>query len=240
VEQRMLQWFKKLAVLVSLGFITSVGDAYSATATGPTVVFLGDDAFTGKGLAPTEKSFAKLLDSSVGTTNGSLNIRLINLSREGETAESLVGRINEILSYQPAIVVMGVGLNDALAQTGTDVAYGNLETVLNALYGAKVNVLLLGIKAPSSLPDDYELAFNRIYADLASRYQVYFIPNIMDGIFTSRQFSQNDGIMPNAAGAKRMFGVFMNMFRTMLGDYTGLVEFCRVNPTNPSCQTIVH
>lgn len=236
----MLQWYKKLAVLVCVCIVGGVGEVYAVTQVGPTVVFLGDDAFVGKGLAPTEKGFSTLLESSVGARNGSLNVRLINLSREGETAESLSARINEILSYQPAIVVMGVGLNDALAQTGTDVAYGNLETVLNALYGAKVNVLLLGIKAPSSLPDDYELAFNRIYADLASRYQVYFIPNIMDGIFTSQQFSQDDGVMPNAAGAKKMFGVFINMFRTMLEDYTRLVEFCRTNPTNPSCQTIVH
>lgn len=198
----------------------------------PVVVVLGDDALMGKGLGPAEDGFVQTLEKNAGAA------KLINLSREGETAESLVGRVNEVLSYRPNIVILGAGLNDALAQTEPDVTYGNLESILNALYSARVNVLLLGVKAPSTLPDEYELRFNRIYSDLALRYQAYFIPNLMDGVYLNQVYSQMDGVLPNAKGVKMMYARFAPLYRTMLGDFVALSKYCKVNPTNAKCNTI--
>lgn len=199
----------------------------------PTVVILGDELLMGKGLNPAEDGFVQLLEKYVKSSS-----KLVNLSREGEKAESLVGRVNEVLSYKPNIVVLSVGVNDALAQIEPDVVFGNLESVLNALYGARVNVLLLGIKAPPSLSDDYELRFNRIYSDLAMRYQTYFLPNLMDDIYDNQKLSQLGGVLPNADGVKLMYERFSPVYKMMLGDFIALTKYCRVNSTHAKCNTI--
>ena len=232
-------WLRKIIQLsvigvVVLGGVMSVAHAAREL---PTVVVVGDDTFIGTGLAKNEQNFMQIL-AAKAHGNQNFSSKIVDLSRAGETADSVVSRVNEILSYRPAIVVLGVGLNDAVNQIEPDVVFGNLESVLNALYNSQVNVLLLGIKAPSSLPDDYELRFNRIYADLASRYQVYLIPNLMDGIFFDPRYSQNDGILPSAKGVEKMFDSFTPVYVSMLRDFKGLADLCRRNPENPSCSLI--
>jgi acyl-CoA thioesterase I len=231
-----MSWLRKtmLFCAVSVSVYGGMVHAVYAARALPVVALVGDDVVVGTGLPKGQPSFAQAFADKTKLDRMSPST-LVNISRAGETAETLVSRINEILSYRPSIVVINVGLNDALAQVDPDVIYGNLETVLNALYSSHVNILLLGVNAPSTLPDDYELKFNRIYTELASRYQIYFIPNIMDGIFFDKTNSQDSGLLPSAAGVTKIVNTVFELYRSMIKDYYTLAALCEKNPTHASC-----
>jgi acyl-CoA thioesterase I len=56
------------------------------------------------------------------------------------------------------------------------------------------------MKLPPNYGADYTKTFQSMYADLAKRYDVQFIPFFLDGMAAKAEYNQADGIHPTGAG----------------------------------------
>ena len=61
-------------------------------------------------------------------------------------------------------------------------------------------VLILGMKAPPNLGDDYRAKFDSIYVRLAAEYKTALYAFYLDGVAGQRELNQSDGIHPNDKG----------------------------------------
>ncbi len=59
-----------------------------------------------------------------------------------------------------------------------------------------VAVLLVGMVLPPNYGRRYITAFENIFTDLAELHQIPFVPFLLDGIATTRDLVQRDGIHP--------------------------------------------
>lgn len=184
------------------------------------VVFFGDSILSGYGLAnPENKIFniiVSTLDRDYYVDRGVL---LKDMSHDGETSASAVKRIKYVIELKPDIVVLSIGMNDALYGTDPDILYNNLEIVLLELSRAGIYVMLTGMQATTKHGYDYLSKFNTVYAKLAHKYPVVFLPNLMQGVSGNRLYLQHDGFYPNQDGAKIIANSLMLRLTDMFKHY---------------------
>jgi len=63
-------------------------------------------------------------------------------------------------------------------------------------------VLLCAMEALPFNGWQYTIAFHRMYEDLAAKYEVPLIPFVMNGVLGNPDLISDDGVHPNAAGAR--------------------------------------
>ena len=78
----------------------------------------------------------------------------------------------------------------------------NLAAVLDRAKARGIPVILAGMEAPPNNGVDYTTAFRNVYTDLAKRYEVRFIPFLLQGVAGDASLNQADGIHPNVRGAE--------------------------------------
>ena len=78
----------------------------------------------------------------------------------------------------------------------------NLEAIVRTLDRRGIPVLLTGMMAPRNLGKDYGTRFDRIYPDLAKRYNASLDPFFLDGVISRPELLLGDGIHPNAKGVQ--------------------------------------
>jgi acyl-CoA thioesterase-1 len=76
----------------------------------------------------------------------------------------------------------------------------NLEQIIRRLLAGEARVILAGMKLPPNYGADYTKAFQAMYADLAKRYNVQFLPFFLDGVAAKIDLNQADGIHPTGQG----------------------------------------
>ena len=79
-----------------------------------------------------------------------------------------------------------------------------LDKIITKVKARGLPVLLAGMEAPRNLGKDYVDQFRAIYADLAQRYDLVFYPFFLDGVALDDQYTQEDGLHPNAQGVARI------------------------------------
>ena len=69
---------------------------------------------------------------------------------------------------------------------------------------------------PPNYGPDYIRSFERMYATLAAKYKLPLIPFLLEGVAGTDQYMQQDGLHPNAAGAKRVAATVMQALKPLL------------------------
>jgi acyl-CoA thioesterase I len=184
------------------------------------IIFFGDSILSGYGLANPETKIFNLIINNLGKEYYvSRGMLLRNMSQEGETSSSALKRVKQVIALQPDIVVMSIGMNDALYGTDPDILYNNLETVVLDLNRAGIYVLFTGMQATTKNGYDYLSKFNTVYAKIAHKYPVVFLPNLMQGVSGNRLLLQHDGYYPNQDGAKVIANSIMVRLTDMFKQY---------------------
>jgi acyl-CoA thioesterase-1 len=111
-----------------------------------------------------------------------------------------LARIDWALADHPQLVLVELGGNDALRGLPPSETRANLDGILRRLKQAGVKTILAGMQAPRNLGNQYTTAFNRIFPELAAKYQVSFYPFFLDGVALDPALNQADGIHPNPRG----------------------------------------
>ncbi|MCW1951125.1 MAG: arylesterase [Octadecabacter sp.] len=181
--------------------ILAVGAVQAETVT---IAALGDSLTQGYGL-PVDDGFVPRLEAWLQAQGA--DVEVINAGVSGDTTAGGLSRVAWTLTPDVDAMIVNLGGNDLLRGIDPAVSRANLDGILRAAQDAGVEVLLVGLDAPSNYGPDYEAAFEGMYSDLAQVYGLelyadYFAP-LNDGadLDAARAlYMQADGIHPNAVG----------------------------------------
>jgi acyl-CoA thioesterase-1 len=177
------------------------------------LLVLGDSLTAGYGLAP-EEAFPAQLEKAL--RQAGYRVSVINAGVSGDTTAGGLSRLSWTMSADPQLVIVELGGNDALRGLPPAETRANLDAILEYLTRAGVRVILAGMRSPLNLGKDYTTAFDRIYPQLASKYQVTFYPFFLEGVALDAKLNQPDGIHPNAAGVKAIVTRFLPVVESVL------------------------
>jgi len=123
--------------------------------------------------------------------------QIINASVSGETTGGGLVRLQKTLdAHRPDIVILELGGNDGLRGYPIDKIEANLDAMTRMSQSAGARVLLVGMVLPPNYGRRYTAAFEGVFSDIAARFELAFVPFILDGVATSSSLIQRDGIHP--------------------------------------------
>ena len=157
----------------------------------------GDSLTAGLGVSPEESYPARLQEKLLLS---GYRYRVVNAGVSGDTTAGGVRRVEWVLKSNPDIVILELGANDGLRGLSLTETRANLEQIIQRLLAGGAKVILAGMKLPPNYGADHTKAFQTMYADLAKRYDVQFMPFFLDGIAAKADLNQADGIHPTSAG----------------------------------------
>ncbi|HXG44453.1 MAG TPA: arylesterase [Gemmatimonadales bacterium] len=167
----------------------------------PTIVFLGTSLTAGYGLDP-EEAYPAVIQRKLDSLG--LRYRVVNAGVSGESSAGALNRIGWILRQPPAILVIETGANDGLRGQDLDQLRANLQGIVDSTRrrapGARI--VLAGMEALPNLGAEYTRRFRSIYREVAAANHLPLIPFLLAGVGGVDSLNQEDGIHPNAAGAR--------------------------------------
>jgi len=182
----------------------------------PTVLVFGDSLSAGYGI-DVDQSWATLLQARLERQG--YEHRVINASISGETTEGGAARIERALgNFNPALIILELGGNDGLRGFPASRMKGNLGKIISASKTSGAAVVLLGIRIPPNYGRRYTDAFEDVYRELASEYEVPWIRFFMDNVVLNEELMQDDGIHPNAAAQPVLLDNVWLIIRESLGN----------------------
>ena len=161
-----------------------------------TVLVLGDSLSAAHNI-PAEAGWVNLLRRRLQGMESAW--RVANASVSGETTGGGLARLPALLRrFQPSIVMVELGANDALRGFPVDVIRANLEEIIRLSRDAGANVVLLGIQIPINYGRRYRDQFGAMYESLASELDLPFHPFLLTGVALDADLMQADGLHPTA------------------------------------------
>lgn len=165
------------------------------------IVAFGDSLTAGLGL-PTEQAYPARLQERI--ERAGYQARIVNAGVSGETTAGGLRRIDWSLDGDVAILILALGGNDALRGLPVEQMRDNLARMIAIAQGSGARVLLAGMEAPPNFGVDYADRFRAAFRELATEYDVVFLPFLLEGVAGVVELNQPDGIHPNADGAERV------------------------------------
>lgn len=189
---------------LSAAFVMAGVLSGAAVAETVTVAALGDSLTQGYGLLP-EEGFVPQLDAWLRGQGA--DVALINAGVSGDTTAGGLARIGWTLVPEVDAMIVALGGNDLLRGIDPAASRANLRGILAAAQAAEVEVLLVGMEAPSNYGPEFKVAFDAMYGELAAEFGAALYPSFFAGLMADGdlaearvRFMQADGIHPNATG----------------------------------------
>lgn len=199
----MTRFFKTLLSIVLLSIMAGAGQTLymgTAVAAQPVkILALGTSLTQGYGLPP-GTDFTVQLQAAL--KRAGVNAVVTNAGVSGDTSTGGLARLDWSLADRPDAAIIELGSNDMLRGLPPAQTEKNLRAILTRLKAAKVQVLLMGMKAQRNLGSDYVKQFDAIYPRLAKEFGVLYYPFILDRVALNPKLNQADGIHPNPEGVK--------------------------------------
>jgi acyl-CoA thioesterase-1 len=126
--------------------------------------------------------------------------RVVNAGASGDTTAGGVRRVDWALKNKPDIVIVELGANDALRAQDLAGVRANLDTIVARFQKAGARVLLVGMEVPPNYGARYASDFRKLFADVARKRGVAFMPFLLDGVAGNPALNQPDGLHPTAEG----------------------------------------
>lgn len=169
------------------------------------MLVIGDSLSEGYGVSEKE-AWPFLLEQKFSENN--MPIKIINSSISGSTTASAPGRVQWGLKSKPDYLLLALGANDGLRGFKVPTIEQNLteaiEKVLNSDLEKKPQVILVGIQMPPNYGKQYREDFKNVFVKIAKKYQLLFVPFLLEGVGGEKNLNQSDGIHPNPLGHKIM------------------------------------
>ena len=181
----------------------------------PKIVAFGDSLTGGYGLASWQQSYPALLQNSLDAEH--YNYQVLNYGLSGDTSAGGLRRLDLALqNSNTRIFIVALGANDVSKKVPADEIKANLSEIVKRMKARNAAVLLCGITTPTGNGDAYAAAIRDVYASVARENGVPLLPSLMEGVSGRPGLLQDDGIHPNADGAKVIQENVMTALRPML------------------------
>lgn len=132
------------------------------------------------------------------------NFKVLNLSLPAQTSGEALQRLGSVLRYQPHIVILQLGSNDAMRGINPNLIYGNISAVISSLREQNIYIVLAGVRAPPSAEENYRVQWAQNMNQLAKFAHGGYYPDILDGIIGRADLTLADGYHPNGKGVDVM------------------------------------
>jgi len=167
------------------------------------ILFLGDSITAGLGVE-LENTYPALIADMFNDMpeEKGIRVRITNGSISGSTTAGALSRLKWFLRAKPDILVLALGANDGLRGLSTREMSQNLERTIVLAKENGIRVILAGMQIPPNYGQAYSKAFREVFASLADRYDLSFIPFLLKDVAGNPLLNQADGIHPNRAGHK--------------------------------------
>lgn len=220
--------------------MTGIGERGFAAGPGPVqavtpetvIVAMGDSLTEGHGLAETE-AWPALLEKRLRAEGYA--VRVVNAGVSGETSEGARSRLNWVLNLKPDILILATGANDGLRGLDTSRLSANLDRIIATCRDRGIPVVLAGMKMVRNMGQDYAMAFEAVYPDVAMRHGLILIPFLLEGVAGDPGLNLADGIHPNAEGYRRVAEIVMPYAREALSRLRNGVS--KTGPTPPASRS---
>ena len=163
------------------------------------IVAFGDSLTSGHRL-PSKDAYPAVVQKKLNA--GGLPFTIVNQGISGDTTAGALRRIDRALEINPQIAIVELGVNDGLRGVAVAQVQANLEKIIETFREHNVVVLLCGMEALPFNGWQYTIAFHQMYEDLAAKYDVPLVPFVMNGVLGNPDLISDDGVHPNAAGAR--------------------------------------
>lgn len=163
-----------------------------------TLLVMGDSLSAAYNLRQ-QDGWVSLLKKQLSQSHPEIDI--INASVSGETTQGGLSRFNDLLAtHKPSLVLLELGANDALRGYPLDQTTLNLEKMVEQAQESGAVVLLIGNQIPQNYGKRYTEMFFNLYKNIATKYDIAYIPFMLEGVALNKDLMQNDGLHPNKAG----------------------------------------
>ena len=178
------------------------------------ILMLGDSLTAGYGL-PSNLTIPKLLERKIKSDYP--NVSIINGGVSGDTSAGGLSRLDWLLGPSIKAIIIELGANDGRRGINPCTTYSNLDQIIRKSKEFGLQVILTGMLAPPNLGPAYGDEFNRIYPDLAQKYDLIFFPFFLDGVVANPELNQEDGIHPNKYGVEVIAEKLNPYLRKLIG-----------------------
>ena len=165
------------------------------------VAFLGDSLTAGPGLS-TKETFPAIIQQKI--TGAELPWIVQNSGVSGDTTSLALSRLNWALKPNPKVLVVDLGSNDGMRGLSLEIMEKNIREIVARAQQRGIKVILIGQKLPLNFPADYRRRFAAVYPRIARQYRIPLVPFMLEGVALNEQFVLEDGVHPNADGAKKI------------------------------------
>jgi len=180
--------------------IGAAATATAATAPPPVVLVVGDSLSAEYGLKR-GSGWVALLERKLEAEK--LPATVVNASVSGDTSSGGRSRLPALLKqYQPTVVVIELGGNDALRGLPLSMTERNLAEMTRAAKAAGAKVLLTGMQVPPNYGRQYNEDFAAVFVKVSKSEGVALLPFLLKGVGdgpNATELFQPDRIHPTEA-----------------------------------------
>jgi acyl-CoA thioesterase-1 len=170
------------------------------------LLILGDSISAGYGIEEGNQ-WTEILQIKYNEQNTELVI--INASISGDTTGGGLSRIESLLNkYNPEILLIELGGNDALRGYPVKKIKSNLDKISSLAIENKVEVLLMQIRIPPNYGRRYVSAFENLFVEMGTQEGINLFPFMLQTVALNKDLMLPDGIHPNAK-AQPLIAEFM-------------------------------
>ena len=161
------------------------------------IAFVGDSLTEGHGLE-SESSFPAQIEKIL--LQKKYLVKSINGGVSGATASAGFEAAKWLIKQKPDVLVVALGANDGLRGLPLTQTKKYLAQIIELGMKEGSKILLLGIKLPLNYEKKYREELEKLYLELAQKYQVAFQPFFLDKVAGIKKLNNADGIHPNSKG----------------------------------------
>ncbi len=178
----------------------------------PNILAIGDSLTEGYQLKESESYPAQL--EKLLHKNGHPKAVVVNAGISGATSAIGLSTLKFQLKHKNYdLIIYCLGANDALRGKPYKNTQENIEKAVLYAREKGVRFLLVGMKVPPNYGVKYKKSFDAIYASIAKKYKLDFVPFLLEGVAANKSLNLADGIHPNAKGYQQ---VAQNVFKATL------------------------
>jgi len=183
-----------------------------------TILCFGDSITAGYGLEDSNEAYPALLQKKIDSLD--LNYTVINSGLSGETTAGGRSRLSWVMKQKVDIFLLELGGNDGLRGIPLTETKANLKAIIETIQNESPNtrIILAGMELPPNMGKVYTTEFRELFAEIASQYDVAFIPFILKDVGGIKALNQNDGIHPTAEGHKIVANTVWEVLRPMVAN----------------------
>jgi acyl-CoA thioesterase-1 len=184
--------------LIAASLLLWTGAAKARQPDGTLVVtMLGDSLTAGYGLNARDAIPARL---EAALKAGGLKVKVRPAGVSGDTSADGLARVDFSVRPDTDLCLVVLGGNDLLQGREPKQMKANLDGILKKLQARRIPALLIGVKAPPAMGEDYAREFDAVVPDLAKADDVPAFPDLLGKVALDRSLNQGDGIHPNPQG----------------------------------------